>query len=186
MPEEITPEAFEMKRQAEERERKIVRFTNIDNESFTHSYSGISRTVAAGRSFVGRLPECDHLAMHLARKILAREKKTTTKEGNLWNNKEVDTMKEKILSPLGEEGEESKSLEQIRIKDSEELEKRFQPKVNQIDEEGGSNKNNPVIVSKKDVITDLEKRGVKADISKSKEELLAQLLELEAQGVEPR
>ena len=35
---------------------------------------------------------------------------------------------------------------------------------------------------KKDVIKDLESRGVKVDVSKSKEELLEQLMELESKG----
>lgn len=178
--EQPTTEALEMQRQYSELERQIVRFTNIDNESFTHSFNGISITVQAGQSYIGRLPECDHLALHLARKIISREKKSRPdqeKVGNLWTEKEITDMKEKILSQLGKEERTTTTPEEARKKDLASLERKFEPKVEKHKEE--------TKIEKKDVIADLEKRGVKVDVSKSKEELLAQLMDLEAKGVEP-
>ena len=50
------PENEKMERIAAEMERQIIRFTNIEEESFTHSFRGISITVHAGQSYIGRLP----------------------------------------------------------------------------------------------------------------------------------
>ena len=174
MPEQKSSEALEMQRQADELERQIVRFTNIDSEGFTHSFRGISITVNAGQSLNLRLPEADHLALHLARKILSREKKARPNQdkiGNLWTDKEIDDLKKKILSPIGTEEVAGISAEEKHKKDVEQLQEKFQPKLAE--------------VTKKDVIVDLEKRGVKVDVEKSKDELLAQLLELEEKGIEP-
>lgn len=181
MPEEKTPEALEMQRKADELERVIVRFTNIDNESFTHSFRGISITVGAGQSLNLRLPEADHLATHLARKILSRRKKAEPNQdkiGNLWTEKEITDMKEKILSPLGTEETGSISPEEARKRDVEALQTKFSP-------DGSQKEPVQTKVSKRDVITDLEGRGVKVDVSKSKEELLEQVMALESKGIEP-
>ena len=164
-----------MQRQADELERKIVRFTNIDSESFTHSFRGISITVSASQSLNLRLPEADHLAIHLARKIISRQKKTLPNQdkiGNLWTEKEITDLKEKILSPMGMEESAGISPEEAHKKDVEQLQKKFQPEPVRVE------------VTKKDVIADLEKRGVKVDVTKSKEELLEQVLDLESKGIE--
>lgn len=165
-----TPEALSMEKKAEEMERTIVRFTNIDNESFTHSFRGISITVKKGESFVGRLPECDHLATHLARKIIARDKKSKIdpmKAYTLFPESEVIELKAKILSEVAHEQPEISTPEEARKKDVEQLAKTYQPPI----------------VTKKDVIKDLESRGLKVDASKSKEELLEQLMNAEQQGL---
>jgi len=164
---------------AEESERKIMRFTNIDSEDFTHSFRGISITIQKGHSYVGRLPEVDHLAIHLARKILSREKKAKmpandSKGVQLFNDKEIAELKQKILSFVAEEQPERVTAEQARKEDIENLENKYEKKEIPIV--------TPDDVTKKDVIKDLESRGVKVDVSKSKEELLEQLMELESKG----
>lgn len=160
-------------KQAEELERRIVRFTNIDSESFTHSYRGVSITTQAGASYVGRFPECNHLATHLARKILSREaKKITAKDKGikLWTPAQVNELKEKILTSIGNETPPaSPTPEEKRSKDLKKIGKEF-PQA-------------PAPpVTKKDVIAELKKRGVEADVNKTLKELLEQLMELEAQG----
>ena len=166
---------------AEELERQIVRFTNIDKESFTHSFRGISITIQAGESYVGRLPECDHLATHLARKILSREKKKNISHDKtvvLWNDKEVYELKTKILSSVGTETQTRYSAEEARERDLKALRETYEPPKVETPAE--------IQVTKKDIIKDLESRGLKVDTNKSKEELLQQLLEAEAQGIEPK
>mgnify|MGYP001591360856 CR=1 FL=1 len=165
-------EQEQMEKNAEEMERKIVRFTNIDKESFTHSFRGISTTVAVGASQVMRLPEADHLATHLARKILSREKKLrkdlSDKGVQLWTEKEVYGLKERILSEMAVENQERITAEEFHKQDTQELQEKYAPKE--------------INITKKDVIKELEKRGQEVDVSNSKEELLTQLMELEAQG----
>jgi hypothetical protein len=175
MAEEQKPrEQIEMERAAEELERHIVRFTNIDKESFTHSFRGISTTVVPGASQVMRFPEADHLATHLARKILSRAKKAETRNLDrgvvLWTDKEVDELKSKILSEVGTETQTRVTPEEQHKIDQARLNKEYAPK-----------KTAPK-VTKKDVIKELESRGVKVDESKTLEELLKDLMDLEATG----
>ncbi len=169
-----------MQKKADELERKIVRFTNIDNESFTHSFRGISITVAAGHSYMGRLPECDHLATHLARKMISRKKKAeipAEKLGNLWTDKEVFEMKEKILSQVGTEDDNRINPEEARKRDIERLQKKFSPAT--------VSEPKLVEVSKKEIIADLKSRGIMANVELSRDELMAQLMAAEVQGKEP-
>lgn len=160
-------------KQAEEAERRIVRFTNIDKESFTHSYRGVSITVQAGESYIGRFPECNHLATHLARKILSREAKSKFAKNEpvkLWTPDQVEELKKKILTPMGNETPSSApTAEEKRKEDLKKIEKEFPPKP-------------APPVTKKDVIAELKKRGVEADVKKTLKELLQQLMDLEAQG----
>lgn len=160
-------------RQAENEERRILRFTNIDKESFTHSYKGVSITVKVGESYMGRAPECRHLAKHLARKMLSREAKSKVakdKPIKLWTPEEINKLKGEILTPLGNEDPPSAPTpEQKRKEDLKDIEKKFPPKPE-------------APVTKKDVIAELKKRGVEPDVKKTLKELLDQLMELEAQG----
>jgi len=160
---------------AEEMDRKIVKFTNIDNESFTHSYRGVSITIQAKESYTGRFPECDHLALHLARKMLSREaKKKTSKDDTkikLWTPQDIDTLKAEIITSIGNINPETKdSPVEAREKDQRELKDKF-PEKPSVPE-----------VTKKDVIAELKKRGASVDIKKTREELLQQLMDLEAAG----
>lgn len=159
-------------KQAEENERKIVRFKNIDNESFTHSFRGVSITIGAGEEYTGRFPECDHLATHLARKMLSREAKKNLardKEIKLWTPEQITKLKEDILTPIGtQEAKASSTPEEKRKEDIKEIEKDY-PKPTPL-------------VTKKQVIEELEKRGQKPDVKKSLEDLLKELMDLEAIG----
>jgi len=160
-------------KQAEENERKIVRFKNIDKESFTHSFRGVSITVQAGEEYTGRKPECEHLGTHLARKILSREAKKNLardKTIKLWTPEQIEEMKRKILTPIGtQEPRTTVSPEEKRKEDIKEITKDFPTK--------------PVPpVTKKQVIAELEKRGQKPDVNKTLKELLEELMALEAQG----
>ena len=176
MTEEKSAPLREMERRAQELERKIVRFINIDSESFTHSFRGVSITIKAGEFYIGRLPEIDHLATHLARKILSREKKKNTPKDRgvqLFNDQEVQALKEQIISPAGEEqAPENLSAGEARKLDQAKLEKEFNaPKVS------------TQVVTKKDLIADLESRGIKVENQWTKEELQEKVMEAEAAGI---
>lgn len=176
--------ASQMERNAQELERKIVRFTNIDAEGFTHSFRGVSITVKAGESYIGRLPEVDHLATHLARKMISREKKKNVDKSRgvqLWNDAEVNELKKDILSSVGEEATpENASAKEVREADQKRIEAEFGPSKTEAKIKA------PIVVSKKDLIEDLESRGIKVDPKLSKEELQEKVNEAEAQGIVPK
>lgn len=172
-------EQIEMEKHAEALERKIARFTNIDTENFTHSFRGISITVNAGETYLGRLPECDHLAKHLARKMLTREKKKVTKKDRgvqLWKQKEVDELKQKMIVVVDEQGANTQTAEEAHKEDQKVLHEKYDNQEEQ--------KNNVVDdINKKDIIEDLEKRGIEVDPNLSKDELLTKLMESEQAGI---
>lgn len=160
---------------AEENERRIVRFTNIDKESFTHAFRGIKISIKAGESYMARYPEGDHLATHLARKMIAREKKAggadkDPKGSVLYTDVEIDELKKKIVQEVGTETPEKMTPEQERERDLERINREHKPKEK------------PADVSKADIIKSLKERGIEPDINRSKDELLTQLMEVEAQG----
>jgi len=165
---------------AEAQERRIVRFTNIDNESFTHSFRGVSITVFAGESYPCRFPEADHLATHLARKILARQRKSMkiSERGGilLWTQPEIEKMKEQIITEIANENNNKMTPEQARVKDIENLKTKYASTAKTTGPAA------PVQVTKQDVIASLKERGAKVDVTKTKEELLQQLMALEATG----
>lgn len=172
---EKSKEQREAERLAEEAERTIVRFTNIDNESFTHAFRGVSITVRSGESYVCRMPEGHHLATHLARKMISRQKKKQWQErkeegGNLFTDKEVEEWKKKIITEVDKEAPKV-SVADARKADIERLNTEY--KEAKPDEE---------VVTKKDIIDELKKRGQKPNVLLSKAELLQQLMDLEAQG----
>lgn len=165
-------DANKAQRVAEENERRIIKFKNIDNESFTHSFRGISITVKPGVEHTCRFPEGDHLALHLSRKMLARAKKKilgNKKAGTLYKDNEVNELKEKMLTPVGSETPEKLTAEEERKRDLEQIKEKYDEKEPAPE------------VSKADVIKDLKAKGVEPDIKKSKDELLAQLVETEAE-----
>jgi len=159
-------EQTELERQTAEQERTLVVFKNIDKESFTHSYRGISITVAADHQLTTNTLEATHLAKHLARKILSRAKRKEVglnKQDIAFKEEDVTSLMQTMLVPLEENSNTRNTL----------------PKYTDTKQPD----NEPVKeVSRKDVIKELETRGVKGDMAKSKEELLVQLLELEAQA----
>lgn len=160
---------------AEENERRIVKFTNIDRESFTHAFRGIKITAKAGQSLILRYPEGDHLATHLARKMIAREKKAKgadkdPKGAVLYTDEEIAEFKKKIIQEVGKDTPEKLTVEQERKRDLERIEREHKPKEK------------PSDVSKAEVIKSLKERGIEPDINKSKEDLLEQLIEAEASG----
>lgn len=160
---------------AEENERRVAQFTNIDKEDFTHAFRGIKITVRAGQSYIGRFPEVDHLAIHLARKVIAREKKAKGADKDykgtfLYTPEEIEELKGKIIQEKGTEVRKILTPEEERKRDLERLQEKYEPRP-KVPE-----------VTKADVIKSLKERGITPDITKSKEELLKQLMEAEATG----
>lgn len=57
---------------------KVISFTNIDAEDFTHKWGGQPFFVKAGETVMFPYDLAEHLAKHLARKILLRTDKSST------------------------------------------------------------------------------------------------------------
>lgn len=161
---------------AEENERRIVRFTNIDKEDFTHSFRGISISVDAGKSYTCRFPEGDHLAKHLARKIIARAKKAAGADKDykgtiLYTDEEINVLKQKIVTDLGSDTPKTLTPVEERKTDLKGLDKKYPaapPKKEK--------------VTRAEIIKSLEEREIQVDVNKSNDELLSQLMEAEASG----
>lgn len=152
----------------QELNQKIVKFTNIDFESFTHSYGGISMTARPGMSIIGTWHLCDHLATHLARKILAREKKKTIKpneKNTLYTAEQVNVFKKKLITEINA-GENQDNVNTERVMAD------IKPKEVSIPA--------PVKVTRQDIIRDLKARGLKFDIHKTNAELLQMIVDSEA------
>ncbi len=169
-----------------EMERKnntAVVFKNIDTEDFTHTYAGSPYTIRAGEKLILTYPVAMLLAEHLAMKILRRNK------GKKFANAKGDIDKTFNLYPVGEKQAIMQQIvvEQIEQplekKDTtEEIEKKKIAALNEkykdkLDEAPGHTE-----VSKKDVIVDLEKRGIKFNPRASKEELLELVKQAEMNG----
>jgi len=151
----------------QELNQKIVKFTNIDTESFTHSYGGISMTARPGMSIIGTWHLCDHLATHLARKVLAREKKKTIKPNEkhvLYTEAQVEEFKKKALSDVNET-ENQDNVNTVKVMEAK-------PKEVNVPA--------PVKVTRQEIIKDLKERGLKFDIHKTNAELLQMIVDSEA------
>lgn len=157
--------------------RKVVKFTNIDDETFTHSYDGVQLTLRAGASQAMPWMEADHYSTHLARKMLSKRWKERggdrMKSELKYTNEQVEEMKKDMIADLGElDAPENLDKTEAKRREREALNEKF-----------GVTEKKPVPeISKKDVINELTKRGQKVDIAKSKEELLNQLMDLEIIG----
>lgn len=178
MPEKKTIE--EIEREAEEKERTIVQFENVDIEDFTHSFRGVTITIRKGAREPMRLPEAMHMAKHLAKKILSREAKQRTpdrmKETTKYTPEQLLEKMNSILRVVGvQETGPALTPAQQRERDQQELKKEFSQETPPAPE-----------VSKADIIKDLKSRGLKVDVTKTKEELLNELIAAESQGIRPK
>lgn len=175
-------------------EGKVVSFTNVTAQDFTHNFGGVPYFVPAGETVMFPYHLARHLAKHLSRKILLGEDKgaqaydpkdETMKNGNgtvLWNETTEKKMMDKILG-------ESFSHEVARPKTEVELMREQIAELNKFKEQF-IEKNNlkpsapvPELPSsegfkdKGEIISELKKLGIPVDARKSKATLEAQLKE---------
>lgn len=145
---------------------RVVRFTNITSQDFTHAYNGQPFTIKAGTSQMFPHDLGRHLAKHLARKIIfsGADKGLLTNDRSIITETEEEKLIEKILSDdfRMEVPEELSEAERIRQR----VEELNQDKP---DEAPTNNK------TKADVIAELEAKGVSVDRKLSKAELERQL-----------
>lgn len=150
---------------------KIATFTNIDVDDFSHSYDGQTFFVAAGEAKVFPYSLADHLAKHLARKILLKGDKVIAMKDDqtgglghpIWSEEAEIELKRRILGEVQTQTVAPEPTEQEKVA----------AKVEEL------NTLTPVdpdtFISKKDVIAKLEAKGIPVDVRKTKDELLAQL-----------
>jgi len=78
----------------------VMKFTNISSKDFTHSYHGQPISVRAGESLLLPAEVADHLATHLARRILFDKADTASlaKDEPLWSDTVISKVKGQILT----------------------------------------------------------------------------------------
>lgn len=161
-------------------EGKVVRFTNITDERFEHAFGGTPFFVEAGESKLMPWTIADHLATHLARKILLKNdaslsvydpKDPTGGVGKpIWNADEEAKVKSKILGEIMEQAVEAEKTE------VEKLQEQIK-KLNEFVASKFGSEEQPKVVQegqyqdKAEVIAELEKRGIQFDARQKKEKL---------------
>jgi len=172
---------------------KVVIFTNIDDQDFEHAYNGQPFRVPAGESQHMPFDLADHLATHLARKILLRGDggkniyDPTDKSGGsgikIFGPEEEGKLKEKILgntyqverpkteSEVERLQREVKELNQF-VKDNVPGLKKADPAEQLV---GSPATSGDVYETKADVIAKLNSLGIKFDARQNKDKLIEHL-----------
>lgn len=179
-------------------EAKVVRFTNIFDFDYTHSYGGVPYQLRAGDTLLFPWVIGDHLATHLARQALIRKApyrdenstdgrggETARSDRPLWDDTAIDALKAKIIQDAYVEERAAPMTEAERYKQKfEELNKQFPGLVKETapaEVVVGSQTPVPaadgiVYADKAEVIAALEKKGItfNARLSKATLEKLLQ------------
>lgn len=158
---------------------RIVNFTNIDTETFTHSFDGVPQTINAGATLPMQWIVADLYATHLARKMLNRERRHTLKPGDrkrVYTEEEVDTRKVTMIREIAPV--ESRDI----IPPAEQIARRTAQVAAAITTPTPQ-KRQQAALDKQMIVEELERRGVRVDRRKSKEDLEAHLRSLEEERV---
>lgn len=175
---------------------KVVSFTNITNEDFSHPYDGTPYLIPAGQTVQFPYHLGRHLAKHLSRKILLSgdkgatqydPKDTTAANGNgtvLWNEDSENKLIEKILGEVSthEVAKPKTEMELMReqIAELNKMKDEFLSK-NHLSEPKTEMRTDPEgFKDKGQLIEELKKLGLPVDARKSKASLEAQLKEAKA------
>lgn len=184
---------------------KVVVFTNIDDQDFEHAFGGTPFRVRAGESQHMPYDLADHLATHLARKMLLRGDTgknifdPTDKSGGtgskIWGPEDEGRIKARILGDTYERERSKPETEiealQRQIRELNQFKQDFLNDKKQPEEgsvlQAKPEENNGIMVSpsddpsvlayetKADVINKMKELGLKYDARQNKEALLAQL-----------
>ena len=181
---------------------KVVVFTNIDDQDFEHAFGGTPFRVRAGESQHMPYDLADHLATHLARKMLLRGDTgkniydPTDKSGGtgskIWGPEDESRIKARILGNTYERSLDKPETEiealQRQIRELNQFKQDFlNDKKNPGDEESvlqtvetglavsPPDGPSPSYETKADVINKMKELGLKYDARQNKETLLAQL-----------
>lgn len=158
----------------------VAKFTNISARDFTHPFEGEPISVRAGQSRLMPAHVADHLATHLARRILldAADGKAKLPPGTpgesapLWSETQIAALKAKIVSEVYEREPEAVVPPEQKVRhDIDQLNANF--------DNGGA----PVIAEpetyrdKHTIIVEMEALGLTVDPRLSAAELERQLVE---------
>lgn len=99
----------------------VMKFTNISSKDFSHPYHGQPISVRAGESLLLPAEVADHIATHLARRILLdkAEAGRLAKDEPLWSDTVVEKLKAQILAeayvkePVGVPSEQQRVAKEI-------------------------------------------------------------------------
>ena len=174
---------------------KVVIFTNIDDQDFEHAYGGQPFTILAGQSQHMPFDLADHLATHLARKILLRgdsgkniydpNDKSGGSGSKIWGLEEEMALKNKILGNTYqvERAKEETEVERLKREVSE-LNSFVRANVPSSKPESAPVENPTMQIkssglddyeTKADVIAKMNELGIKFDARQNKDKLVEQL-----------
>lgn len=165
---------------------KVVMFTNITSEDFTHPWGGEPFFVKAGETKPFPFDLGYHLAKHLARKILLKNDKSLTvfnpqdptggTGASIWGEEDEKKLIAQILGQEFTQEVKADKTEIEKIKEQiESLQKLFP--VPQITAQDDEIKSEGTLLDKVQIITELEKRNITFDRRLSKAKLLDLLTE---------
>lgn len=158
----------------------VVFIKNIDAEPFTHEYGGVPYTLHAGESLPFPYPVAMHLAEHLAKKLIRQEAK---KKGKLEGNddrKSVTLYTSQALAPYMAQIVQNRVDRPVAPVVSEaDL---LKQKTEEIQRTMVPSKTARPEISKKDIVDELKKRGIKFNPRDTRENLLALITADEAKG----
>ena len=152
---------------------KIVTFTNITDEDFSHPYNGQAYFVAKREVRMFPFELADHLATHLARKILLSQDKPVSVRDDvtggvgapIWSEEAVLQLKAKILGEVETQVVAAPKTDDEILRD----------KVQELNQVTDTPETPQTLMTKVDVIKALKAQGKPVDVRKTKSELLAQL-----------
>lgn len=169
---------------------KVVKFTNITNEDFSHAFGGTPFFVKAGETMLLPFELAEHLAKHLARKILLNNDKSlkvynpndlTGGTGQpIWTQEEEikkmgEIMGEVMERPLETEKTETEKLQEQIAKLNEFVVEKLGPQEASLEaslEASVTTSSSEVgYKDKADVIAELTKRGISFDARLNKSNL---------------
>ena len=150
---------------------KVVSFTNKSSKDFEHAYGGQPYFVKAGETKLYPYELAEHLAKHLARRmLLEKDTSATTFDPNdptkgtgqaLWNEETEKNLIDKLLGdPMTQTVEPPKSENEVILE-----------KVTQLNTNLGETVPTVGYQDKKEVIDELNKRGIKFDARLTKVKL---------------
>lgn len=159
----------------EKKNNTITEFTNVDTQSFTHSYNGVQQSIEPGAKIPMRLPMAEHFAEHLARRMVARAKTKDQmkKDDSYYTSEEVNELIPKIYKVISTENSEHLTDQEVQKRDTEELRKKYPA------EQKEEAKTEEPKVSKQQAIKHLRELGEDPDTSLPLPELLQLITDLE-------
>lgn len=164
-----------------ENETTIVKFTNISNFDFNGElgarYGGLDYFIPKGESLLVPQFLGEHLAKHLAQQIILKgDGDTSTSDLPLWSEEKIKEYTDKMVTFVGKDVKEQQKTEAELL--SEQVNKLNSAIVEEDDEEDEdkievsvASNGEITYANKQEVISELDRKGIKYDPRQNKAQL---------------